>query len=164
MRLFNSVALIIFLMHTSAHTQELTLAEGLAIIATSGRDVMISRAAVDAAKGGVETARAPYFPEVTRYEAHQRDTKARYTVGVVTKNDLLRAEVVLADSRQRLLIAENARSIRASRVNSLLERPLNDDVSPAEPQAAPAAAISLTEAWTVAATENPEIRDLVGTR
>lgn len=256
MRLLNSLIFTMLLMHTTAHAQELTLAEGLAVISGSGRDVMISRAAVDAAKGGVETARAPYLPsvdlyaretwlrnqpeantpfgpfptsqdrfttygfratqliydfgktpsnisaskyvltskemearraanfaavefmlayldlleadkllrvareEVTRYEAHRSDTEARYRVGVITKNELLQADVVLADSRQRLLIAENNRSIKASRINSLLQRPLNDDVTLAETQAAPAPGMPLDEAWAVAAAENPEIRDL----
>ena len=64
--------------------------------------------------------------EVQQYEAHKKDTEARFRAGVVTKNEVLQADVTLADSRQRLLTAENLRSLRESKLNSLLLRPLNE--------------------------------------
>ena len=39
--------------------------------------------------------------EVQQYEAHKKDAEARYNAGVVTKNEVLQADVTLADSRQR---------------------------------------------------------------
>jgi outer membrane protein len=96
--------------------------------------------------------------EVKQYEAHKRDAEVRYDAGVVTKNDVLQADVTLADSRQRYLTAENFRSIRASRVNSLLLRPLNEAVKPAEVHKTPSSGISLEDAWTLAEAESPEIR------
>ena len=66
--------------------------------------------------------------EVQRYEAHKTDAEVRYNAGVVTKNEVLEADVTLADSRQRYLTADNLRSLRSSRLNSLLLRSLNDAI------------------------------------
>jgi len=96
--------------------------------------------------------------EVKQYEAHKQDADVRYEAGVVTKNDVLQAEVTLADSRQRYLTVENLRSLRASRVNSLLLRPLNEAVQPEEVHKSPSSGISLEAAWAVAEAESPEIK------
>ncbi|HXY53383.1 MAG TPA: TolC family protein [Nitrospirota bacterium] len=96
--------------------------------------------------------------EVKQYEAHKQDALVRYDAGVVTKNDVLQADVTLADSRQRYLTFENLRSVRASHINSLLLRPLNEAVQPEEVRKSPSAGISLEAAWTVAEAESPEIR------
>jgi outer membrane protein TolC len=96
--------------------------------------------------------------EVTRYEAHKHDAEVRYSGGVVTKNEVLQAEVSLADSRQRFLVAENVRSLRSSRINSLLLRLLNEPVHPEEVQKSPAAGITLEDAWAAAEAESPELQ------
>jgi outer membrane protein len=96
--------------------------------------------------------------DVQRYEAHKKDAEVRYSAGVVTKNEVLEAEVKLADSRQQYLTADNLRSLRASRVNSLLLRPLNDEVRLEEVKKTPSAGITLEQAWTSAETESPEIQ------
>ena len=98
--------------------------------------------------------------EVVRYEAHQKDAEARLKAGIITRNEVLQAGVVLADSRQRLLTAENNRSLRASRVNSILLRPLNDPVQAAETEGSPMLPSALEDAWTAAERENPDLRDL----
>jgi outer membrane protein len=96
--------------------------------------------------------------EVQRFEAHKTDAEVRYHAGVVTKNEVLEADVKLADSRQRYLTADNLRSLRASRVNSLLLRPLNDSVHLEEIQKAPDTGITLEQAWAAAEAESPEIK------
>jgi outer membrane protein TolC len=98
--------------------------------------------------------------EVVLYQAHRSDAEARYKAGVVTRNEVLQADVMLADSQQRLLTAENTRSLRASRVNSLVMRPLNDPVQALEPVGTPPIPLTLEEAWTAAEQDNPDIRDL----
>ena len=98
--------------------------------------------------------------EVQLYEAHKKDAEARFNAGVITRNEVLQADVTLVDSRQREVTAENLRSVRASRINSLLLKPLNDDVQAEEVEAGPASGISLEEAWAVAATESSELKDL----
>jgi len=96
--------------------------------------------------------------EVQRYEAHKADAEVRYNAGVVTKNEVLEAEVTLADSRQRYLTADNLRSLRASRINSLLLRSLNDAVQLEEVKKAPSTGITLEQAWAAAEAESPELK------
>mgnify|MGYP006268516717 CR=1 FL=1 len=98
--------------------------------------------------------------EVTRYDAHLKDAAARLKAGVVTRNEVLQAEVTLADSQQRLLTAENNQALRASRVNSLLLRPLTEDVHPQEIVGTPVQVMTLEEAWSSAEAQNPDLRDL----
>src|SRR5208283_1940235 len=63
--------------------------------------------------------------EVERLKAHLRDAQSLYSSGVITKNDLLQAEVRVKDGIQRLLTAGNVRALQASKVNNLLVRPLD---------------------------------------
>ena len=98
--------------------------------------------------------------EVTRYEAHKKDTEARYKAGVVTRNEVLQADVMLADSRQRLLTADNLRSLRASKINSLLMKPLNDPVQPEEISTNPAAGLTLEEGWSSAEATSTRLKEL----
>ena len=96
--------------------------------------------------------------EVKQFEAHKHDAQVRYQAGVVTRNEVLQADVALADSRQRYLVADNRRSLTASRINSLLLRPLNQVVQLEEVTARPSSGINLETAWTVAEAESPEIQ------
>ena len=245
--------LVLLVIHQGASA--ISLAEGLRIVTSSGRDVMISRAEEAAAEGGVSLARAPLLPsldlyayqswlrhqpeaaygqigtvplservfltygfrleqllydfgrtrstlraariglkaerlgtervrnlvalefvlayldlleaerllrvarnEVRRLEAHFSDVDAMYGEGLLTRNDLLEAEVVLSDARQRLLTVENRRDLRASRVNSLLLRPLDEEVGAEEPEANPVLDLTLEEAWEIAGRERVELK------
>jgi outer membrane protein len=98
--------------------------------------------------------------DVTQYEAHRKDADARFKAGVVTRNEVLQADVVLADSKQRLLTAENNQALRASRVNSIVMRPLNETLHASETVGSPMGAISLEDAWAEAERSNPDIKDL----
>jgi outer membrane protein TolC len=71
---------------------------------------------------------------VSSLEAYSRDVKNFYEQGMVTKNDLLAAQVSLADARQRLTQALNTLNIALSSYNRLLGRHFDqqctiDDVS-----------------------------------
>ena len=98
--------------------------------------------------------------EVNRFEAHLKDTEAMYKEGVITKNDLLQAEVVLSDARQRFLRTENSRALRASRINSLLLRPLNEDLRAEEVALNHSEGVTLEDAWEVAGAERPELKEV----
>jgi outer membrane protein TolC len=98
--------------------------------------------------------------EVKRYEAHKKDTEARYRAGVITKNEVLQVNVTLADSQQRLLTAENLRSLRESKLNSLLLKPLNDTVQAEEIKASPSAGLTLDEAWAGAEASRAVLKEL----
>jgi outer membrane protein TolC len=98
--------------------------------------------------------------EVTRYEAHRKDAESRLRAGVVTRNEVLQADVILSDSKLRLVNAENALSVRESRVNSLLVRPLNDPVQPSEIVGTPALPATIEECWAAAEKDSPDLRDI----
>jgi outer membrane protein len=98
--------------------------------------------------------------EVKNFEAHKKDTDARYSAGVITMNEVLQVDVTLADSRQRFLTMENLRSLRESRINSLLLRPLNDPVRPEEIKASPAIGLTLEQAWTSAEASRARLKEI----
>lgn len=98
--------------------------------------------------------------EVTRYMAHQKDAAARHKAGVTTRNEVLQADVLLADSKQRLLTAEHDQSLRTSKINSILMRPLNEFVHASEIVGTPLFAVTLEQAWSEAEQSNPDLRDL----
>ncbi len=102
--------------------------------------------------------------EVERLEAHSRDAASMYEAGVITKNDLLQAEVRLSDSRQRRLQTENLRSVNASRVNNALQRPLGTDVQAVDLREEDLAGLSeavrglpLEKAWETAEKKRAEL-------
>jgi outer membrane protein len=98
--------------------------------------------------------------EVKRYEAHKKDTDVKFSAGVITRNEVLQVEVTLSDSQQRFLTAENLRSLRASKLNSLLLKSLNEPIQVDEVKESPSAGITLEQAWTVAEAENTDLKDL----
>lgn len=70
--------------------------------------------------------------EVERLQSHLKKARSLYEEGVITKNDLLQAEVRISDARQRLLTAQLSTRLAAARVNNLLARPLAEEISPVE--------------------------------
>jgi outer membrane protein TolC len=98
--------------------------------------------------------------EIERLESHLKDAQGLFNVGLITKNDLLQAQVRLSDARQRLLATKNLRAIRASRLNNILLRPLSAQVNvQEEPRelVAPDAS-SLDKSWGMALEKRPEIQ------
>ena len=97
--------------------------------------------------------------EVERLESHLRDAKNLYEEGVITKNDLLQAQVKISDARQRLLTVKNLRAVTASRLNSILVRPLTSDVQVEEIREASTqiAVMDRMRAWKIAEKKRPEI-------
>ena len=101
---------------------------------------------VDFSKASVETAkrdiilqvRVGYFnilkaqkfrdvaeQQVKQFEAQLEVTKAFFDVGIVPKNDLLQAEVNLANARQALVKTENDVATAKASFNTLLRREIN---------------------------------------
>jgi len=66
---------------------------------------------------------------VTSLEAHVRDVQNRYDQAMVAQNDLLAAQVQLADARQESIKAGNRLDIARAGYNRLLGRPLAQGVS-----------------------------------
>ncbi|MFA5072506.1 MAG: TolC family protein [Nitrospirota bacterium] len=98
--------------------------------------------------------------DTRRYEGHKKDAEARFKSGVATRNEVLQADVRLADSRQRQLTADNQRSLRISRINSLLARSLNEPLYPVEIEKNLFPSLTLDEAWKTALAASPEIKIL----
>ncbi|NVM20645.1 MAG: TolC family protein [Desulfobacterales bacterium] len=66
---------------------------------------------------------------VTQLKAHAKVAKNFYEVGMIPRNDLLKAEVELANARQDLVVAENNVQLAMSRFNTLVKRPIDAPVS-----------------------------------
>lgn len=96
--------------------------------------------------------------EVERFEAHLKVAQSLYTEGVITKNDLLQAEVMLSDVKQRLLTVKNRRSTHASKMNNILARPINAEVQVIDTPMNASEALELEKAWKTAETERSEIK------
>ncbi|HEX8947977.1 MAG TPA: TolC family protein, partial [Dissulfurispiraceae bacterium] len=73
--------------------------------------------------------------EVERLESHLKTARSLFEEGVITKNDLLQAEVRLSDAKQRLLTVRNARAVSAGRLNNILSRPLREEIRTVDIQA-----------------------------
>jgi len=98
--------------------------------------------------------------EVERLQSHSRNAQTLYEEGVITKNELLQAEVKISDAQQRLLTADNLRALTASRLNNVISRPLMTDILTAD-AGGPLFDISTLElepAWQTAERLRPEIR------
>ncbi len=66
---------------------------------------------------------------VTQLIAHTEVARNFYQVGMIPKNDLLEAEVQLANARQDLVVASNNVQLAASRFNTVLRRPIDAPVA-----------------------------------
>jgi outer membrane protein TolC len=97
--------------------------------------------------------------EVERLESHLHDAKSLFEEGVITKNDLLQAEVKISDARQRLFTAKNLRAVTASQLNNKLVRPLTADIQVEDIRESPARFVEtdMEKAWEVAEKQRPEI-------
>ncbi len=96
--------------------------------------------------------------------SHLAVARDRFAAGVITRNDLLQAEVKLADATQRLLSAGNLKRINVARLNSMLARPLNAlfaAVDIADDRGRPLPPYE--EAITIAEKERPEVQMLDAT-
>jgi len=66
---------------------------------------------------------------VSSLSSHVKDVTNFYDQGMITKNDLLAAQVSLADARQRLIQSQNNLNIAQASYNRLLGRHLDREVS-----------------------------------
>ncbi len=100
--------------------------------------------------------------EVERLRSHLRDANNLYGEGVITKNDLLQAEVRMSDARQRLLSAKTGRDINASRLNNSLARPLKTKVEVVDVREILREVLGIhmdmEKAWEAAEKQRPEIQ------
>jgi outer membrane protein len=91
-------------------------------------------------------------------EAHLQVARDLYGAGVITKNDLLQAEVKLSDAKQKLLITQNLRRINGARINTMLTRPTPTPVELMEPARAATETVPFETAADAAEKERPEVQ------
>ena len=98
--------------------------------------------------------------EVERLTSHLRDANNLYREGMITRNDLLQAEVRLSDARQRLLTAKNLRSLGISRLNNILARPPTSETEVMDIRESPSDTLDLAieKAWESALSQRPEVQ------
>jgi outer membrane protein len=103
--------------------------------------------------------------EVDRLESHLKDAQNLYEEGVITKNDLLQAQVRLSDARQRLLAAKNLREVNVSNLNNALTLPLTTQTEVTDVTEVPVelTGVNMEKAWGVAERNRPEVLIIDGT-
>ena len=96
--------------------------------------------------------------EMESLAAHARVANELLESGLITKNDLLEAEVRLADARQKLLNAQNMRKINGARLDSILAWPLSTPVQVIEETGPRPETPPHDEAVDIAQRERPELQ------
>lgn len=96
--------------------------------------------------------------EKERLEGHLSNAQSLYKEGVITKNDLLQAEVRLSDAKQKLITSQNLRKIHHSELNNLLARPLTTTIETEEANVVPATSVNLEEAQGSAEKDRYEMK------
>jgi outer membrane protein TolC len=139
----------------------------------------IEKYGLDISKGDVETVkrdivlqvRVGYFNILTaeklvdvakqavkQFEAQLEVSKAFFEVGIIPKNDLLQAEVRLANARQALVNAENNLALTKSQFNILLRRDINEPLSVVDILVYKPSVLRLEESIDEALRQRPEIK------
>ena len=96
--------------------------------------------------------------EVAFLSSNAEVTRSYFDAGMVPINDLLKAEMELANARQKLVEARNQAALTRSAFNNLLARPVNEPVDVEDILVYQPDAIVLEEAMTLALDKRPEIR------
>ena len=96
--------------------------------------------------------------EMESLASHARVAAELLESGLITKNDLLQAQVRLADARQKLLNSQNMRKINGARLNSMLTWPLSAPIHVVEPTSPCPEAPPHEGAADIAEQERPELQ------
>lgn len=128
-------------------------------VETIKRDIIL-----DVKEGYFNILRAEKFltvaqQQVKQFEAQLEVTKAFFDVGIVPKNDVLQAEVKLANARQALIKAENDLALAKSSFNILLRRDINATLKIKDILEYKPFQIGFEESLKEALKERPEIKN-----
>ena len=96
--------------------------------------------------------------QVKQFEAQLEVTKAFFEVGIVPKNDVLQAEVQLANARQALVKAENDLAMAKASFNILLRREINTPLEVVDILEYKAFPLRFEESLEEALRQRPEIK------
>ena len=95
---------------------------------------------------------------VKQFEAQLEVTKAFFEVGIVAKNDVLQAEVRLANARQALVKAENDLATAKASFNILLRREINTPLEVVDILGYKAFPLTFEQSLEEALRQRPEIK------
>jgi outer membrane protein TolC len=95
--------------------------------------------------------------EVESLVSYVNDIQHLYEQGSVVKNDLLPAKVRLADAKQRLIAARNAREIKAARLNNILALPIRERIKVEDIEMVSVHFPQIEVAWNTGQTQRPEV-------
>jgi outer membrane protein TolC len=95
--------------------------------------------------------------EVESLTSYLSDIEHLYEEGVVVKNDVLPARVRLADVKQKLIAARNAKEVAAAHLNNILSLPLTEKLSPADIDMKTVNFPDMESAWNTARLQRPEV-------
>jgi outer membrane protein len=96
--------------------------------------------------------------EVVQFTEQLNDAKNLYEFGLVTNNDVLQAEVSLADSQQRLITAKNDVINAKSALNKLIGLPIPTPLSLIEEKELATPPLKLTEASEKAVNQRSDLK------
>jgi outer membrane protein TolC len=96
--------------------------------------------------------------QVKQFEAQLEVTKAFFEVGIVAKNDVLQAEVRLANARQAMVTAQNNLSLAKSSFNNLLRREINTPLEVVDILAYKSFPLSYEQSLDEALRQRPEVK------
>jgi outer membrane protein TolC len=91
-------------------------------------------------------------------EATLKDTRARRAAGVADRDDVLRADVQLSESRDALVVAQEAELAALARLNNALGRNAGLPLELVDRKATPEFALSLVKCLETAAAQRQEVR------
>ncbi len=159
-------ALVSLPLYNGGQTQAaIEAARARALAATSDRATQIANTRIAVAEAYFNVLRAQRAQSVAHahvasLERHQADIARIHGQGLVPRNDLLAAEVTLADARQQLLQVENQLQLAAAAYNQLLARPLEQPVLLAEVAAEPVVSGAVDDWVQRALRQRPELAAL----
>ncbi|MBF0563883.1 MAG: TolC family protein [Nitrospirae bacterium] len=96
--------------------------------------------------------------EIKQLRSHKDTAGHLYEEGAITKNDLLAAGVKLSDAVSRLLSLKNQRELYASRINSLLMKPLPGPLLLVDDTPALSYIVTIEEYWLRAEKDRIELK------
>ena len=95
--------------------------------------------------------------EVDSLTSYLNDSHHLYEQGVIVKNDLLPAQVKLADARQKLIAAHNRKEVVAAKLKTMLTLSLKEKIEPHDVSMEYPPAPTAEDAWKAAESQRPEI-------
>ncbi|MGZ3608321.1 MAG: TolC family protein, partial [Syntrophales bacterium] len=133
---------------------EIAALDETAVVQDIVQEVRVAYFNILKAERGLEVARQ----SVEQLESHRSMAQDFFDVGVIPKNDLLRAEVELANSRQNLVRAENAVEMAKAKFNTVIRREIDTPTEVEDILALRPYNKTFDECQKLAAENRPEVK------